>query len=146
MSECVICKDSYTEEKLPFELDCNHQFCKFCVLDFFKRDNRCPLCRQEYVLTVKQKEDKDENLLIPDNMRRVIHMIPFNEHTISIINSIERVSYRICIRLQRIISIMYSPSFVLSYNGEHQIQFNIHTVLILFVTYIFWKVMFYLYI
>lgn len=44
--ECSICYEKLYD-KQPEILKCKHQFHKECIREWFERDNRCPLCRDE---------------------------------------------------------------------------------------------------
>lgn len=40
--QCAICQDDFSR---PLLLPCQHIFCENCVLQWFDRQNTCPLCR-----------------------------------------------------------------------------------------------------
>ena len=142
--ECTICKDIYSEDKPPFELECNHIFCKYCILDTFKRDNRCPLCRREYEIIIQPKISENQNIDLPDFIRTAIHRLPTNS-TQNIINSIELLSYRIYVRIQRVINIIYNPSYEIIINDHSKIIFSIHGIVVLFLTMLLWLILYNVY-
>ncbi len=56
-NKCHICDYVYDSEpeRTRKTLTCNHDLCRSCLLDLFKRDSKCPYCRREYVLLIKEK-------------------------------------------------------------------------------------------
>ena len=137
-NECPICKESYDAERIPFELDCTHTFCKFCVLDMFKRDNRCALCRKEYDIIVKLKNETEEHILnLPPLIREAIRRLP-THHAPDILNSIELLSYRICRRVQKIVDVIYSPSCEFIINDNSKLTFNMHSIVVIFLSSLIW--------
>lgn len=44
--ECSICYEKLYSEK-SIKTSCGHEFHKSCLTDWFERDNKCPLCREE---------------------------------------------------------------------------------------------------
>jgi hypothetical protein len=51
---CSICLDDLEEEKE--KLDCNHEFHKKCISEWFKRRRICPLCRSPEIAIPKNVE------------------------------------------------------------------------------------------
>lgn len=47
--ECFICFTDFTKKSLVIELKCSHIFHKSCIKPWFKKDRRCPLCRQDAI-------------------------------------------------------------------------------------------------
>lgn len=50
MDACVICTEVC---KVPTNLDCKHQFCYRCILEWAKLNNVCPLCKQAFTVVYK---------------------------------------------------------------------------------------------
>uniref|UniRef100_A0A6C0CFN8 RING-type domain-containing protein n=1 Tax=viral metagenome TaxID=1070528 RepID=A0A6C0CFN8_9ZZZZ len=44
--ECCICLDKFEEKDKTVILDCNHRFHTNCILNWFKKELNCPLCRK----------------------------------------------------------------------------------------------------
>ena len=44
MDECPICKEPLTQLNVC-KTKCGHSYCLTCIIQYFKNDNRCPLCR-----------------------------------------------------------------------------------------------------
>jgi hypothetical protein len=42
---CSICLDDFKDEDEVYQLDCSHVFHKSCFDEWFKRSNKCPLCK-----------------------------------------------------------------------------------------------------
>jgi hypothetical protein len=42
---CVICLEDYKENDTILTIPCYHIFHKKCVIDWFKNDNTCPICK-----------------------------------------------------------------------------------------------------
>ncbi|KAM4614105.1 LOW QUALITY PROTEIN: E3 ubiquitin-protein ligase rnf8-B-like [Discoglossus pictus] len=42
--QCVICMEQFIEAVM---LNCSHSFCSYCIKSWRKRNNECPICRQE---------------------------------------------------------------------------------------------------
>ena len=49
---CPICLNHVNHQVI---LNCNHMFCKGCIL--FDKNRKCPLCRQLYKLKVTLRDD-----------------------------------------------------------------------------------------
>ncbi|GFU46444.1 hypothetical protein TNCV_1280892 [Trichonephila clavipes] len=47
---CIICAEIIDE---PMVLNCSHSMCKYCLLKWKKKQNRCPICREKIVYEVK---------------------------------------------------------------------------------------------
>lgn len=45
--ECLICFNKFVNKAVVFVLNCGHIFHKDCVIPWFERDRRCPLCRKD---------------------------------------------------------------------------------------------------
>ena len=43
LSECPICLECYSS-KVVRKTICGHLFCSMCIEDWFRKNNRCPLC------------------------------------------------------------------------------------------------------
>lgn len=46
-NDCSICLQSICRKKNETKLSCNHTFHSKCIDKWFKKDNRCPLCRKK---------------------------------------------------------------------------------------------------
>ena len=42
---CSICLDDFKDEDEVYQLKCSHVFHKSCFDEWFKRSNKCPLCK-----------------------------------------------------------------------------------------------------
>ena len=63
-SSCIICMNNYNNKRLKkISLKCKHDFCKECLLECFKSDNRCPLCRKEFELIFSEKNRDFINII-----------------------------------------------------------------------------------
>ena len=144
-NECVICKDQYTDEKVPFELECEHTFCKHCILDMFKRDNRCPLCRKEYTITIKLKEEGNFNSNLSPIVREAIRRLPVNNGTRDAIYMIEMLTFRISRRILRLIEAYHHPSCELIINDNTKMKFSIHTIVTIIITGCLWLLLYMFY-
>ena len=141
--ECVICKESYDDQRLPFELECRHIFCKCCILDTFKRDSRCPLCRKEYELIVKPKTEVDDIHIIPPQVRELLRRLPIGGNSQDIIDRVEYIFYRTCVNVDRIVTIIYQPSCKFILNDQCRLELNIHSAVVIFLTMLLWTIMCY---
>lgn len=65
---CTICmKDDLSEDEI-YNTNCNHEFCKTCLDDWFKRGHQsCPLCRS-LVETYKYKDEKYKLIIYEKNI------------------------------------------------------------------------------
>ncbi len=45
-NDCCICLESITNNNIAIT-DCNHMFCKSCIVKNLKTSNKCPLCREK---------------------------------------------------------------------------------------------------
>lgn len=54
---CVICRENLTPPTV-YELPCSHMFHKDCLLQHFRIDGRCPICRAE-------PENANAHILVP---------------------------------------------------------------------------------
>ena len=147
MEECAICKDDYDHVRFPIELECHHIFCKFCILNVFKRDNRCPLCRKEYILTITSKEDhnKEFHKDIPLYIQKLLSVVPINTDTSDIFMQLEVLAYKIYIKLMKIVKAIYSPSIRINLPYECTVTFSIHSAFVIFLNIILWSLLYYLY-
>ncbi|GFY66636.1 hypothetical protein TNIN_4561 [Trichonephila inaurata madagascariensis] len=59
---CIICAEIMHE---PMILNCSHSMCKYCLLKWKMKQNRCPICREKIVHETK-------NLLIRDFIDKTI--------------------------------------------------------------------------
>ena len=141
MEDCIICKEAYNEEKIPFELDCTHTFCKFCILDMFKRDNRCPLCRTEFIFTINQDTNKFVSQ-IPAFIQVAMNRLPTGP-TSEVVKQIEMLTYRIYRKVYRITNIVYSPSFQIIINDNSKLIFNLHSIVLILTSVIMWLLIYY---
>ena len=129
-NKCVICHDEYNAKKLPFQLECTHTFCKFCILDTFKRDSRCPLCREEYTLIIKNKKEFDKKIKdgVPKYIKRALCIVPVTNNINDPIRQIELLTYRIFIRLHKISTIIFQPCILIHFSDEKYIHINIYFI------------------
>ncbi len=42
---CSICIDNFSPRQMSIVLHCNHKFHKKCILEWFKKELTCPMCR-----------------------------------------------------------------------------------------------------
>jgi len=145
MEECLVCKESYSEQKIPFELECTHTFCKECVLDTFKRDCRCPLCRREYDIIIKLKKDDIQLQHIHPFIRDILRRIPLDGHTIDTLNRVELIIYRTYRRIEHIINIIYKPSCKFILNDQCKLEMSVHAIFMISFTMILWFILSYIY-
>ena len=69
---CTICMKEDLNEDEIYYTECNHEFCKDCLDDWFQRGNQsCPLCRRE-ITEYKHKDDK---------YKLIIHTVESNIRT-----------------------------------------------------------------
>ena len=65
--ECPICMDSYCKENTAKKLECGHTFHKDCIVEWFRGDYRCPVCRHEYphteisLVNLSEGETEEDN-------------------------------------------------------------------------------------
>ena len=45
---CSICISDVEINKLMIRLDCNHVFCRECIIKWFEKKVTCPMCRKVY--------------------------------------------------------------------------------------------------
>ena len=45
---CSICINDVEINKLMIRLDCNHVFCRECIIKWFETKVTCPICRKVY--------------------------------------------------------------------------------------------------
>ena len=45
---CTICISDVEINKLMIRLDCNHVFCRECIIKWFEKKVTCPMCRKVY--------------------------------------------------------------------------------------------------
>ena len=57
MDMCVICQEPQTADIRSHDLPCGHRFHVKCLLEYFRRDGRCPVCRNA---------PEDYHSIIPD--------------------------------------------------------------------------------
>lgn len=140
--ECLVCKEPYSEEKIPFEIECGHIFCKYCILDVFKRDSRCPLCRREYDIIIKLKEESvtPERETISPLIRNLLRRLPADGNTQDVLNRVELLFHRICRNVERIVTIIYTPSCKVSIRDYH-LEANLHFIVVIFITMTFWLIL-----
>ena len=43
---CIICFTPFYRNELISELHCGHVYHSECLIEYFKRNNKCPVCRQ----------------------------------------------------------------------------------------------------
>jgi hypothetical protein len=48
--DCSICLDNFEDNDKTVVLDCNHRFHRDCILNWFKKELNCPLCRKNIEL------------------------------------------------------------------------------------------------
>ena len=61
-NECVICNTPYDiSTHREFKLPCNHILCKSCVFELCKNSTKCPFCRKEFQVVIRQKDSSDDN-------------------------------------------------------------------------------------
>ena len=48
--DCCICLDTFEENNKSIVLNCSHRFHKECILNWFKKELNCPLCRKNIEL------------------------------------------------------------------------------------------------
>ena len=48
--DCCICLDKFEENNNSIVLNCSHRFHKECILNWFKKELNCPLCRKNIEL------------------------------------------------------------------------------------------------
>lgn len=62
-NECVICNTQYdTSTHIEFRLPCNHILCKSCMFELCKTSDRCPFCRMEFQVSIKQKDNSNHRI------------------------------------------------------------------------------------
>ena len=85
---CSVClKEDLDEDQIYFT-NCNHEFCKECLDDWFQRGNKsCPLCRNE----VSEYKHKDEKYKL------IIHTVEL-ETSPSQLNLNELINHNILVR------------------------------------------------
>lgn len=71
-TECGICLENLTDDRTRCKTECNHNFCKKCITQWFIRNYQCPTCRtsepkmfyiQNYIPTNKTKYTKTLSFL-----------------------------------------------------------------------------------
>lgn len=45
---CTICLDNFENRKLGFLENCRHIFCFECIKEWYKYNQKCPLCRMDF--------------------------------------------------------------------------------------------------
>jgi hypothetical protein len=53
-SECSVCSDDLEENEFGIVPECKHVFHEECLLEWIKRKNTCPICRQSIIPTAKE--------------------------------------------------------------------------------------------
>ncbi len=98
--ECIICTDKLNDEVLNYDiaiLKCGHYFHKHCILKWFNRSKKCPICRDisNYNLLYELNEydiiedDSDTGfinileLIQEDVKRKRMQDVPFSKKIIS---------------------------------------------------------------
>ncbi len=86
---CTICmKEDLNDEEIYFT-NCDHEFCKSCLDDWFQRGNQsCPLCRTEidtykykdenYKLIIHETINENETQINLDNTRELRRLLDTN--------------------------------------------------------------------
>jgi alkyl hydroperoxide reductase subunit AhpF len=57
--DCHICLD---EVKMPRKLLCNHVFCNGCISQWLHKNKKCPVCRLDLEVALKEDEKFEEVL------------------------------------------------------------------------------------
>lgn len=47
--ECLVCFTKFVKKAIVMVLKCNHVFHRECIEPWFRKDRRCPLCRQDVI-------------------------------------------------------------------------------------------------
>lgn len=66
--ECSICCDKLFNQNTE-KLQCGHTFHEECVKEWFERDNRCPLCRNENIMQKFSVHISNNPLLVEMNCK-----------------------------------------------------------------------------
>lgn len=54
---CSICLNFYKRDDIIVQINCRHDFCPAYILDWYKRNDSCPLCRKPICKLKKNVED-----------------------------------------------------------------------------------------
>lgn len=142
MSEdCLVCKEPYDDQKIPFELECTHIFCRECILDVFKRDCRCPLCRREYDIIIRLRNDKMQLQHIHPVIREMLQRLPLDMYSVGVLNRIELLIYRVYRKIENIIHILYKPTCKFILNDQCRLEISIYGIIMIFFTIILWFIL-----
>jgi hypothetical protein len=58
MDDCPICKETLSETNVC-KTKCGHTYCLGCMINHTKRNNRCPLCREEIYENISEEESDE---------------------------------------------------------------------------------------
>jgi hypothetical protein len=68
--ECSICFQNLNEDDV-FTSSCQHQFCQSCILEWFKKNANCPLCRKYIFEEIPQYYELNVEII----RRLLVHLI-----------------------------------------------------------------------
>jgi hypothetical protein len=77
-NECSICLDKIDNNNLYTSL-CGHSFHSTCLNTWFKKDNRCPLCRTQLRLPKVTVQFSDSYTLASINLESLVDKLIFYE-------------------------------------------------------------------
>lgn len=78
---CAICLESLGNNKKKCDLECSHSYHTQCILQSFKQDIRCPICRVDMVDTAEPPKDTDTDRMGQTRRGRAVIEINLNEFT-----------------------------------------------------------------
>jgi hypothetical protein len=52
IQECIICLNSFEENNPKYRLNCGHLFHKECILEWGVKSEKCPICRESFIIQI----------------------------------------------------------------------------------------------
>ena len=124
-NKCTIClKENLNDEEIYYT-NCNHEFCKSCLDDWFQRGNQsCPLCRSE--ITEYKYKDEKYKLVIYNSNENIINENIDESRVIENISDINIIYNTIVKKLARLRLVFFitSMSFLFLFNSHINLMTN----------------------